>query len=86
MFFTPDQFEVYEPYLKQNADIYGTIEQAYEFGPFQLNMLQGNRVTKSEYVVYSIDAAFAMLGGYAALIWQIVSICLSWYQEFSYSN
>ena len=27
-----------------------------------------------------------MIGGYAALIWQVLSILLSWYQEFSYSN
>lgn len=34
----------------------------------------------------TLDACLALVGGYAALIWQILSVLLSWYQDFSYTN
>ena len=43
-------------------------------------------VLDTQFSVYTLDGAFALIGGYAALIWQFLSIMLSWYQDFSYSN
>ena len=44
------------------------------------------RVTNAEYSLYTFDASMALIGGYAALIWQVLSILLSWFQDFSYKN
>ena len=34
----------------------------------------------------TLDASLAFLGGYAALIWQLLSVLLSWYEDFALSN
>lgn len=43
-------------------------------------------VEEIEYSLDTLDECMALVGGYAALIWQILSILLSWYQDFSYTN
>ena len=34
----------------------------------------------------SFDASIALLGGYAALVWQVIGLLVGWYQDFSYNN
>mgnify|MGYP000415585557 CR=1 FL=1 len=57
-----------------------------EYGLFQLNMSQEYMIESMEYNLVTFDAQLALVGGYAAIIWQILSILLSWYQDFSFSN
>ena len=50
-----------------------------EFGLFTLTLGQSYQISYEEYVTYTFDSSFALLGGYAAIIWQILSVVLSWY-------
>lgn len=56
------------------------------YGVFVFSLGQSNAVANVEYQVYSFDASLGLLGGYAALIWQLLSVFISWYQDFSYNN
>ena len=57
-----------------------------KYGIFQLMMMQNMEILSSEFTLQTLDGSLALVGGYSALIWSILSILLSWYQEFSYSN
>ena len=57
-----------------------------KYGIFQMMMIQNMEILSSEFTLQTLDGSLALVGGYSALIWSILSILLSWYQEFSYSN
>ena len=57
-----------------------------KFGLFGMSLTQGYEVYQSEYTVSSIDTSLAVLGGYSAIVWYILSALLNWYQQWHYNN
>ena len=47
---------------------------------------QSFKVVDSEFVLYSFETSLALIGGYSTLIWALISLSISWYQEFDYRN
>ena len=50
-----------------------------------MNFAQNYQVEHTEYSLITVDAQLALYGGYSALMWQILSILLSWYQQSDYT-
>ena len=72
--------------MKQKEIFSGYNTRVGYYGIFSFNLGQSFEVYNTSYVMYSFDAALAVLGGYAALTWQIMAILLGWHQDLSYSN
>ena len=39
-----------------------------------------------EYVYYTVDGAMAIVGGYSAIVWGLLSMMLSGYEDFKHQN
>ena len=53
---------------------------------FSSFLVEGQLERTITYSVNSFDLAFAFIGGYSALIWQILGFLLGGYQAFSYDR
>ena len=49
---------------------------------FQMTMPRSNRSVHIEYTVATLDLMLGIIGGFASLIWSVMSLCLGGYEEF----
>ena len=76
----------YKANWKQSVTFWKKDNFMADYGLFNMSLGQDFRIVETQYVMLSFDAAMALLGGYAALIWQILGLLVGWHQDFSYNN
>ena len=84
--FSPTKLATYHPNVAQTTFLYYPPEWIEKFGLFGMSLSQGYEIYQSEFTVSSIDTSIAVLGGYSAIVWYVLSALLTWYQQWHYNN
>jgi len=82
-FFNPTTLNQYNALLKQTLYNYKmNSEVRKDWGLFDFTIGQSFEVYRTEYGMFTLDAALGLLGGYSAIIWSVLALVLSPYQSF----